>query len=74
MNLESTTKDVYKENIKISEALLHHVKDGEELGRINAELFIQNKQLLHEREMNQMIVKEKIILTRTQEQTVHFLS
>ncbi|KAJ3260990.1 hypothetical protein HK103_006945 [Boothiomyces macroporosus] len=66
-NLKHTTKDVYKENIRISEALLYHVQDGQELGRINTDLENQNKQLLQEKELHSVIVKEKIIHSRNQE-------
>ncbi|KAJ3325341.1 hypothetical protein HDV06_004200 [Boothiomyces sp. JEL0866] len=66
-NLKHTTKDVYKENIRISEALLYHVQDGQELGRINTDLESQNKQLLQEKELHSVIVKEKIIHSRNQE-------
>ncbi|KAJ3269396.1 hypothetical protein HDV01_001437 [Terramyces sp. JEL0728] len=66
-NLKHTTKDVYKENIRISEALLYHVQDGQELGRINTDLETQNKQLLQEKELHSVIVKEKIIHSRNQE-------
>jgi DNA repair exonuclease SbcCD ATPase subunit len=66
-NLKDTTKDVYKENIRMSEALLYHVQEGQELNRLNQELEAENRKLRHEAEMHGVIVKEKILHARNQE-------
>ncbi|TPX30840.1 hypothetical protein SmJEL517_g05684 [Synchytrium microbalum] len=65
-NLDETTRDVYRENVRLADALKRHVEDGEGLQKRNAELEARCKLLLDEREVNQMIVKEKILKSKSQ--------
>jgi hypothetical protein len=51
----------------MSDALLYHVKDGEELAKTIETLTAANQQLLHERELHSVIVKEKISHTKQQD-------
>lgn len=69
-NLKDTTKDVYKENIRMSEALIYHVEEGKELNRINHELMQRNRELSEENELHNVIVKEKILQAKKQEAEV----
>lgn len=69
-NLKDTTKDVYKENIRMSDALLYHVEEGAELSRINRELMIKNKDLNERADLHSVIVKEKILQAKKQETEV----
>lgn len=66
-NLKETTKDVYKENIRMSTSLIHHVEEGVSLTKINAELVLKNQELSGRNEMHSVIVKEKIVHCKKQE-------
>jgi hypothetical protein len=69
-NLKDTTKDVYKENIRMSEALIYHVEEGKELNRMSNELLQKNRELTEENELHHVIVKEKIMQSKKQESEV----
>ena len=69
-NLDETTRDVYRENVRLAEALKRHVEDGELLRKRNEELEERCKLLLDEREVNQLIVKEKILKGKSQNSEV----
>lgn len=51
---------MYRENIRLSEALSLHIKHEETLEKSQAKLEITNRQLVAEKELNQELVKEKI--------------
>lgn len=63
-NLDETTKSIYKENVRLNEALNYHVKYGEDLATAKKNLSIENKKLNSEKEMNSLIVEEKVIQTK----------
>jgi hypothetical protein len=65
-NLKETTKEVYKENIRMTEALRYHVQDGEELKKLNEKLTTENKKLNESQELHNLIVKEKIEQSKLQ--------
>ncbi|KAJ3268505.1 hypothetical protein HDU76_011413, partial [Blyttiomyces sp. JEL0837] len=70
MNLKDTTKEVYKENLRMAESLRHHVQEGEELSRQNQTLVQSNRQLLEEKDLHNVIVKEKILQAKQQAQEI----
>ncbi|KAJ3128779.1 hypothetical protein HK098_003545 [Nowakowskiella sp. JEL0407] len=65
-NLKKTTKEVYKENLRIAEALRYHVQEGEELKKLNQKLLVENRRLKEESELHDVIVKEKILQNKQQ--------
>lgn len=69
-NLTETTKEVFRQNVRMAEALRYHVQEGEELGKTNTQLTQVNKQLLEEKDLHDVIVKEKILQTKQQSQEV----
>lgn len=69
-NLKETTKEVYKENIRMVEALAYHVQEGEELKKENARLSSQNKSLLEAKDLHDVIIKEKILQHKQQSQEI----
>ena len=73
MNLEETSKEVFKDNQRMSEALRHHVTEGDELSKVNSHLSQTNRQLSDEKEINNVVVKEKIIQCKQQSQTVFLI-
>jgi len=72
LNLKQTTKEVYKENLRMADALRYHVMEGEDLQKLNNQLSITNKQLLEEKDLNSIIVKEKIMQSKKQNDQVKF--
>ncbi|TPX67745.1 hypothetical protein SpCBS45565_g03666 [Spizellomyces sp. 'palustris'] len=69
-NLKETTKEVFRQNIRMAEALRYHVQEGEDLGKTNSRLSNVNKQLLEEKDFHDVIVKEKILQTKQQTKEV----
>ena len=55
---------MYKENLRIAEALKYHIKEGEDLTEKNVKLEAKNRSLLEEKELHNFIVKEKILQTK----------
>eukprot|EP00112_Aurelia_sp_Birch-Aquarium-sp1_P001158 Seg112.7 transcript_id=Seg112.7/GoldUCD/mRNA.D3Y31 product="Basal body-orientation factor 1" protein_id=Seg112.7/GoldUCD/D3Y31 len=60
-NLDETTRAVYKENIRLNEALTFHLKETQTLQKIKDELEQKNKSLTGEEELNSLVVQEKVI-------------
>ncbi|KAJ3091673.1 hypothetical protein HK102_013861 [Quaeritorhiza haematococci] len=69
-NLNETTREVYKENLRMAEALKYHVQEGEELTKQNEKLLQSNRQLLEAKDLHDLIVKEKIQQSKQQLQEI----
>lgn len=69
-NLDERTREVYRENIKMSKALSLHLESEESLRRAKERLEISNRQLTAEKELNQRLVKDKIAQARHQKKTI----
>ena len=67
-NLDETTKSVYKENVRVNEALTYHIQAGDKLKAAEADLHAENEELKGEKELNEMIVKEKVAQARSLKQ------
>ncbi|KAJ3174982.1 hypothetical protein HDU87_006516 [Geranomyces variabilis] len=65
-NLKETEKEVFRQNVRISEALRHHVAESEALGKRNEELTRINARLVDEKGLHDVIVREKIVQAKTQ--------
>ena len=72
-NLDETTRSIYKENVRLTEALNYHVKYGEDLGIAKKNLSTENKKLRSEKEMNSLIVEEKVIQGKKLQKQVELL-
>ncbi|KAJ3052855.1 hypothetical protein HK097_005516, partial [Rhizophlyctis rosea] len=59
--LSETQKDVFRENIRLSDALRVHMQEGEDLAKVTARLEGENRRLEEEKELNGVIVREKIV-------------
>ncbi|KAI9190046.1 hypothetical protein H9P43_001479 [Blastocladiella emersonii ATCC 22665] len=68
--LDETTKDMYRENVRLVEALKSHMAATEDLTKQNAKLATHNTQLVQEKEMNDLIVRDKIIAAKNQNQII----
>lgn len=60
-NLDETTRSVYKENVRLNAALGFHLKEGQDLKKERDILDEKTSNLLSEKELNGMIVQEKIV-------------
>lgn len=69
-NLDETTKSVYKENVRLNEALNYHMKEGEILTKERDVLLEENKMLRGEKEVQDMMVQEKVIQVKTQRENI----
>ncbi|XP_025057014.1 basal body-orientation factor 1 isoform X2 [Alligator sinensis] len=61
MQLNSTGRAVFKENVRLHEALAYHLKESEELQKIKEQLEKDKALLLQEKETNDSLVQEKIL-------------
>ncbi|KNE56801.1 hypothetical protein AMAG_02577 [Allomyces macrogynus ATCC 38327] len=68
--LDETTKDMCRENVRLAEALKAHMAATEDLTRANAKLGAQNAHLAQEKDMNDVIVRDKIIAAKNQNQVI----
>ncbi|ORY43712.1 hypothetical protein BCR33DRAFT_246834 [Rhizoclosmatium globosum] len=73
-NLNETTKDIYKENIRMAESLRYHVEEGAELQKQNRALLQANRQLMEEKDLHNVIVKEKVLQVKQQAQEIKELN
>lgn len=60
-NLDETTRAVYKENIRLNEALHYHLEETKKLEKRKVELAQKTKSLLGEEELNSLVVQEKVM-------------
>ncbi|XP_068689370.1 basal body-orientation factor 1-like [Montipora foliosa] len=60
-NLDETTRSVYKENVRLNAALDFHMKEGQDLKKERDILDKKTNGLMSEKELNGMIVQEKIV-------------
>ncbi|KAJ3224793.1 hypothetical protein HDU81_008346 [Chytriomyces hyalinus] len=74
VNLDETTKEIYKENIRMAESLRYHVQEGEELAKQNKVLQLANRQLMEEKDLHNVIVKEKVLQVKQQAQEIKDLN
>lgn len=63
-NLDERTREVYRENIHMAEALSLHMEHEATLRKDKEQLEMANRQLVAEKELNQQMVKEKIAQAR----------
>lgn len=73
-NLDETTKSVYKENVRLSEALNYHMKEGDMAKKAKDKLQEENEDLAGEKELNDMMVKEKVVQAKQQKELIRQLN
>ena len=59
-NIDERTREVYRENLHMANALTLHMEHEEALQKSTGQLEMSNRQLVAEKELNQHLVKEKI--------------
>ncbi|XP_074649646.1 basal body-orientation factor 1-like isoform X1 [Tubulanus polymorphus] len=72
-NLDETTRSVYKENVRITAALEYHMKEGDELKTIKKRLEEENTELSEYKELNEMMMHEKIREGKNQKEKIRQL-
>ena len=60
------TRNIYKENVQLTQSLKLNIEENEKLKKINNLLYEDNKNLKGELELNKVIVQEKVDLTTKQ--------
>ncbi|XP_046859843.1 basal body-orientation factor 1-like [Xenia sp. Carnegie-2017] len=69
-NLDETTRSVYKENIRINAALEYHMTESKDLRKSKATLEGQKRELENDKELNGLIVQEKVVESKHQKKTI----
>ena len=65
-NLDEVTRNIYKENVQLTESLKLNLEENDKYKKINKLLYEDNTNLKSELELNKLIVHEKIDLTTKQ--------
>ncbi len=73
-NLDDTTRSVYKENVRVNEALSYHIAEGTKLKKNKAKLESDNDTLQGEKEMNEMMIHEKVSQSKHHKQHIKEVS
>ena len=69
-NLDETTRAVYKDNMRINEALSYHMTEGDTLKKAKVRLESNNKVLNDEMEMDKMVIEKKVWQGHRQKLTI----
>ncbi|KAI0241902.1 Basal body-orientation factor 1 [Lamellibrachia satsuma] len=69
-NLDETTRSVYKENVRLNQALVYHMQEGERLKNIKEGLDEENKTLRSEKEMNALVIQKKVSQSQQHKQII----
>ena len=73
-NLDETTRSVYKENVRLNEALNYHVKEADELKAEKEKLVKENSQLKGDRELQDQLIQEKVVGNKKQKKQINDVS
>jgi len=73
-NLDETTKSVYKENVRLTEALNYHMREEDVLRKERDRLQEENDNLKQEKEVTDMMVQEKVVQVKHQKESIKELS
>lgn len=69
-NIDERTREVYRENLDMANALTLHMEHEAALQKSTGQLEMSNRQLVAEKELNQQLVKEKIGQARKQKKLI----
>ncbi|XP_046551162.1 LOW QUALITY PROTEIN: basal body-orientation factor 1-like [Haliotis rubra] len=73
-NLDETTKSVYKENVRLTEALNYHMKEGDMLKKERERLWELSERLQGEKEVNELMVQNKVVQAKQQKEEIKQLT
>lgn len=69
-NLDETTRNIYRENVRLTESLSLHMKESEELKKTLADLENRAEGLSANQEMNESITREKVQQVKNQRKSL----
>ena len=69
-NLDETTRNIYRENVRLTESLSLHMKESEELKKTLADLENKVETLSASQEMNESITREKVQQVKNQRKSL----
>lgn len=69
-NLDETAKSVFKQNVRVTEALASHIDEAEQLRDQVRRLEYENRQLRNDQELSEMLVQQKVAHSRRNKQTI----
>lgn len=69
-NLDKTAQSVFKENVRVTEALASHIDEAEELRDQVKRLEHENRQLRNDQELSEMLVQQKVAQSHRSKQTI----
>uniref|UniRef100_A0A8C4SZA7 Basal body-orientation factor 1 n=1 Tax=Erpetoichthys calabaricus TaxID=27687 RepID=A0A8C4SZA7_ERPCA len=68
--LDDTTRSVFKENVRLNEALRYHMKEAEDMKKMTVTLVEENKFLLQDKVTNDLLMQEKIAQVKRQKEEI----
>ncbi|XP_058844007.1 basal body-orientation factor 1-like isoform X1 [Acipenser ruthenus] len=60
VQLDDAARSVFKENVRLNEALSYHMKEAEELKKMTVKLAEENKDLIQKQVTSELLVEEKV--------------
>jgi myosin heavy subunit len=68
--LDDSTKSVFKENVRLTQALSSHIEEAEQLRKQVTRLEQENEQLRSDRELGELLVQRKVAQSKRNKQTI----
>ena len=59
-NLDETTRNVYKENVRVNEVLAYHMAESEQLKKVRDKLLEENSLLKSEKQLNDLTMQKSV--------------
>lgn len=72
-NLDETTRDVYKENVRANEALSYHMTKGDDLDKLKTVLIEENHNLKEEKEIHSKLIEDRVKQAKDDRETIKTL-
>ena len=69
-NLDETAKSVFKENVRVTEALASHIDEADQLRDQVRKYEHENRQLRNDQELSEMLIQQKVVQSRRNKQTI----
>lgn len=73
VQLNAVGRNVFKENVYLQKALAYHLKEVDTLQKNSKNLKDSRTSLLHQKEINELLIKEKIMQLTQQRAQIHLL-
>jgi regulator of replication initiation timing len=69
-NLDETSKNIFKENVRMTQTLTYHVEESEHLRKQVNKLAEENERLKGDRDLNELLVQKKVSQYQKNKQTI----